>query len=66
MSEYLISGPGKAIARQVAAWTLSATDRKLEGLDGPAIRQRELRAAAIQGAVRQHGFSRLECLLVLH
>ena len=63
---HLISGPGKTITRKVAAWTHSAPDRELEGVDGPAIRQRELRAAAIQSAVRQYGFSRLECLLVLH
>ena len=66
VAENLISGPGQTVARKVAVWTHSSADRELEGVDGAPIRQRELRTAKVQGAVRQHGIPRMECLLVLH
>ena len=66
VAENLISGPGETVARKVAVWTHSPADRELEGVDGAPIRQRELRTAEVQGAIRQRGISRMECLLVLH
>ena len=66
VSKNLIAGPGQTVARKAAFRTHSAPDRQLEGVDGATICQRELRAATVQGAIRKHGVSRLECVLVLH
>ena len=46
-----IVGPRQRVARKVAARPHPAPDRELEGVDGAPIRQRQLRAAAVQDRV---------------